>query len=109
MANDTRAQIFRQYDLFLEGNDRSRMMEELQRQESLLVRYPHYLATEAYQLLANVRIVCLGVLGRTEEQLELISKLVTVYAVCEGTSSPDFTRLNHLKVTVVARKDEELN
>jgi hypothetical protein len=34
---------------------------------------------------------------------------VTVYAVCEGTSSPDFTRLNHLKVTVVARKDEELN
>ena len=75
----------------------------------MLIRYPHYLATEAYQLLTNVRIACLGALGRTEEQLELICKMVTVYAVCEGTSSPDFTRLNHLKVTVIARKDEELN
>jgi hypothetical protein len=35
--------------------------------------------------------------------------LIAIYSICEGTTSPELTRLNKLKVEVIARKDEELN
>jgi hypothetical protein len=85
------------------------VVEELSKQDSALVRYQNHLASDAYHLLTNVRIVCLGEVGRYDEQQNLIGKMMAVYSICEGTTSPELARLSQLKVSVVAHRNEELN
>lgn len=61
-----RSDIFRAYDRFLGGSKQERegTMGELRKCEEALARLPNYLNSEAYRLLSNIKIVCLGQLGK---------------------------------------------
>lgn len=69
----------------------------------------NYLCSDIYHFLLRVQLRGYSKLNQTVRSLEVISKLLQIYTICEGKASIDYVQLSHLKDNILASRNGQIS